>query len=404
MWRWSSAFGSPRSESPSIAGAGAGGAPDESTEANKPRFGVTHALASGAWPTTRRSAPARASNLAHRAFRRPVTPQDLEAPLGFYQAARQNGDFEFAIREALPAILASPKFLYRTERTPRTVKAGRRASDHAISSSHRGCRIFLTGRAPDEPLLAAAEKGTLASRKRSRRRSAGCSADPRSKSLVTNFAFQWLKLRALDDADPDAILFPNFDEGLREAFRREMELFVESVFREDRSVLDLLTADYTFVNERLALHYGIPNVRGEPFPPGDAGRSESLGTARQGRRADGDVLCEPHGAGAARRVDSREPPGHAAGGAAAGRRRRSRRTRTARRRGPSARSWSSIARSRRATRATASWIRSASRWRISTPSASGATPIAGRARRSTRRGKLGRRHRGRAAPSICARR
>jgi len=90
-------------------------------------------------------------------------------------------------------------------------------------------------------------------------------ADSRSHSLVTNFAFQWLKLRALDDADPDAILFPNFDDSLREAFKRELELFVQSVFTDDRSVLDLLTADYTFVNERLALHYGVPNVRGNLF-------------------------------------------------------------------------------------------------------------------------------------------
>jgi len=90
-------------------------------------------------------------------------------------------------------------------------------------------------------------------------------ATPRANALVTSFAFQWLKLRALDDADPDAILFPNFDDSLREAFKREIELFVESIFREDRSVLDLLTADYTFVNERLALHYGIPDVRGTRF-------------------------------------------------------------------------------------------------------------------------------------------
>ena len=102
-------------------------------------------------------------------------------------------------------------------------------------------------------------------------------ADPRSKSLVTNFAFQWLKLRALDDIDPDAVLFPNFDDGLREAFQREIELFVESIFREDRSVLDLLTADYTFVNERLALHYGIPNVRGDRFRRVDAAPIRTAG-------------------------------------------------------------------------------------------------------------------------------
>jgi hypothetical protein len=90
-------------------------------------------------------------------------------------------------------------------------------------------------------------------------------SDPRSKSLVTNFAFQWLKMRGLDEVEPDAVLFPNFDDSLREAFRREIELFVGSIFGEDRSVVDLLTADHTFVNERLARHYGIPNIRGERF-------------------------------------------------------------------------------------------------------------------------------------------
>jgi mono/diheme cytochrome c family protein len=204
------------------------------------------------------------ANLAHRAFRRPVTAQDLEAPLAFYKAARQNGDFESAIREALPAILASPKFLYRTERTPAAVPAG---SMHRISDVELASRLsyFLTGRAPDEPLLAAAEKGALSQPKVLETHVRRLLATPRANSLVTSFAFQWLKLRALDDADPDAILFPNFDESLREAFKREIELFVESVYREDRSVLDLLTADYTFVNERLALHYGIPDVRGTQF-------------------------------------------------------------------------------------------------------------------------------------------
>jgi mono/diheme cytochrome c family protein len=204
------------------------------------------------------------SNLARSAFRRPVTTFDLEAPVGFYQAARKNGDFESAIREALPAILASPKFLYRTEHTPATVKAGvvHRLTDLELASR---LSYFLTGRGPDEQLLAAAEKNTLGQPKALEAQVRRLLTDPRSHSLVTNFSFQWLKLRALDDADPDAILFPNFDEGLREAFKRELELFVQSVFTEDRSVLDLLTADYTFVNERLALHYGIPNVRGNLF-------------------------------------------------------------------------------------------------------------------------------------------
>jgi hypothetical protein len=204
------------------------------------------------------------SSLAHRAFRRPVTQADLDAPLTFYQSARKSSDFESAIREALPAILASPKFLFRTERTPATVKAGvvHRLTDLELASR---LSYFLTGRGPDEQLLAAAEKNTLGQAKALESQVRRLLTDPRAHSLVTNFAFQWLKLRALDDADPDAILFPNFDDGLREAFKRELELFVKTVFAEDRSVLDLVNADYTFVNERLALHYGIPNVRGNRF-------------------------------------------------------------------------------------------------------------------------------------------
>ncbi len=138
---------------------------------------------------------------------------------------------------------------------------------HRISDVELASRLsyFLTGRAPDQPLLAAAEQGLLGRPATLESHVRRLLADPRASSLVTNFAFQWLKMRALDDADPDAILFPNFDDGLREAFKREVELFVRSAFQEDRSVLDLLTANYTFVNERLALHYGIPNVRGTRF-------------------------------------------------------------------------------------------------------------------------------------------
>ncbi len=130
---------------------------------------------------------------------------------------------------------------------------------------------------PDEALLEAAEKGRLSDPKVLDTHVRRLLADPRSKTLVTSFAFQWLEVRGLDDIDPDAVLFPNFDDGLREAFRREMELFVESILREDRSVLDLLTADYTFVNERLARHYEIPNVRGTGIPPRGADRFESVG-------------------------------------------------------------------------------------------------------------------------------
>lgn len=204
------------------------------------------------------------SSFARRAFRRPVTDQDVAAPLAFYTRARETGDFETGIREALPAILASPKFLYRAERTPGELPAG---SIHRITDFDLASRLsfFLSARVPDERLLGVAEQGRLTEPAVLEREVKRLLADARSKSLVTNFAFQWLKLRGLDDIDPDAVVFPNFDDGLRDAFRREIEMFVESVFREDRSVLDLLTADFTYVNERLALHYGIAGVRGDRF-------------------------------------------------------------------------------------------------------------------------------------------
>jgi mono/diheme cytochrome c family protein len=204
------------------------------------------------------------SNMARKAFRRPVNDADVAAPLAFYRAARASADFEGAIREALPAILASPKFLYRAERTPGGVGAG---AVHRITDLELASRLsfFLSGRGPDDDLLAAASKGALSDPKVLEAQVKRLLADARAKSLVTNFAFQWLKLRAIEDSDPDAILFPNFDDGLRLAFTRELELFIESVLRDDRSVLDLLAADHTFVNERLALHYGIPGVRGERF-------------------------------------------------------------------------------------------------------------------------------------------
>jgi hypothetical protein len=204
------------------------------------------------------------STFARRAFRRPVTEKDLEAPLGFYRSARETGDFDTGIRDGLTTILASPKFLYRAERLPDKVAAN---SVYRISDLDLASRLsfFLSGHLPDDELLGVAEKGRFSDAKVLEAQVRRLLADPKSKSLVTSFAFQWLRVRGIDTIDPDAVIFPNFDEGLRDAFRKEMELFVDSVLREDRSVLDLLTADFTYVNERLALHYGIPNVRGERF-------------------------------------------------------------------------------------------------------------------------------------------
>ncbi len=204
------------------------------------------------------------STLARRAFRRPVTDQDLAAPISFYKEARAQGNFDAGIQAALPAILASPKFLYRAERTPAGTTAG---AVHRITPFDLASRLsfFLLGHPPDDELLRLAEKGALADPKTLDTQVRRLLAEPRASSLVTNFAFQWLKMRGLDEVEPDAIVFPNFDDGLREGFRKELAMFVESIIREDRSVLDLLSADYTFVNERLALHYGIANVRGDQF-------------------------------------------------------------------------------------------------------------------------------------------
>jgi hypothetical protein len=204
------------------------------------------------------------TSLARRAFRRPVTDKDLMAPIAFYRRGRQQGSFDAGIRNALAVILASPKFLYRTEHFPATVAAG---SIYKVSDLELASRLafFLTGSVPDNELLSIAEAGRLKDPQVLQQQTRRLLSDPREKTLVTSFAFQWLKLRGLDDVDPDGFQFPNFDSSLREAFRKEIELFVQSIVREDRSVMDLLSANDTFLNERLALHYGISNVRGTEF-------------------------------------------------------------------------------------------------------------------------------------------
>ena len=205
------------------------------------------------------------SNVARRAFRRPVTERDLAAPLAFYRAARNTADFDAGIKEGLTSILASPKFLYRTEEIPRNLTAG---SNYAISDLELASRLsfFLWSRIPDDELLNVASQGKLKDPATLEKQIRRMLADSKSKaSLVNNFAFQWLNVRGIDGIEPDEFIFPTFDANLRNAFRREMELFIESIVREDRSALDLLTANYTFLNERLALHYGIRDVRGDQF-------------------------------------------------------------------------------------------------------------------------------------------
>jgi hypothetical protein len=206
------------------------------------------------------------TNLSRGAFRRPVTSEDVAPALRFYAEGRAEGDFETGIQKGLMAILASTKFLYRAEpgAPPASLEPG---SEYAISELELAWRLafFLWSQGPDETLLDLAAAGTLHEPAVLERQVRRMLADERSRSLVTNFAFQWLGVRRLDAIDPDPRLYPNFDEDLRRAFTKEMELYVDSILRSDRSVVDLLTANHTFVNERLARHYGLPNVRGDQF-------------------------------------------------------------------------------------------------------------------------------------------
>ena len=204
------------------------------------------------------------STVARRAFRRAVTDADIEAPMRFYKEARAAGDFDDGVEMALRAVLASTEFLFRIERDPRTVKP---QTPYRISDVELASRLsfFLWSSVPDEELLDAAIAGTLSRPATLERQVKRMLASPKAEALVTNFAGQWLYLRNLAAANPDARTFPDFDDNLRQAFKRETELFVESVVQEDRSALDLLRANYTFVNERLARHYGIPNVYGSRF-------------------------------------------------------------------------------------------------------------------------------------------
>jgi hypothetical protein len=204
------------------------------------------------------------STLARRAYRRPVTDADLQRLLPFYTAARAESGFDSGIQKALERLLVSPQFLFRIERDPANIAPGTayRVNDFELASR---LSFFLWSSIPDDELLDVATSGKLKDPAVLEHQARRMLADPRSQSMVTNFAAQWLFLRDIDSKDPDQILFPNFDETLRSALHQETNLFIGSVLREDRSVLDLLTANYTFLNERLARHYGIPNVEGSYF-------------------------------------------------------------------------------------------------------------------------------------------
>ncbi len=204
------------------------------------------------------------SALARQAYRRPINGSDLDDLLTIFQAGRNRGGFEAGIRIALQLILANPQFVFRFERTPSGVAPG---ENYRITDIELASRLsyFLWSSAPDEQLLSLAARRKLSVPARLEQQVHRMLADPRSQALASNFAGQWLYLRNLKDVQPDIFTYPNFDGNLLESMRRETELFFDSVVREDRNVADLLTADYTFVDERLARHYGIPNIEGNRF-------------------------------------------------------------------------------------------------------------------------------------------
>ncbi len=218
--------------------------------------------------------------LARRAYRRPATEPDIDTLMAFYEEGRAGGTFDMGIELALQRILVSPSFLFRTEFDPPGVEAGNvyRLSDLSLASR---LSFFLWSSIPDDELLQLAVDGRLHEPAVLAAQARRMLADPRSRAFTENFAGQWLSLRRLPDIVPDPFLFPDYGDTLALAFRREAELFFDSVLREDRPALDLLTATHTYVNERLATHYGIPNVKGVYFRrvalPDDSPRIGLLG-------------------------------------------------------------------------------------------------------------------------------
>jgi mono/diheme cytochrome c family protein len=225
------------------------------------------------------------TSLAGRAYRRPARAADVEPLLAFYREGREGASFERGIERALRRLLVSPEFLFRVEREPAGVAPG---APYRISDLELASRLsfFLWSSIPDDELRDLASRGRLSAGAELERQVRRMIASPKAEAFIRNFAGQWLFLRNLDATAPVQSVFPDFDDALRQGFRRETELFVESIVREDRSALDLLRADYTFVNERLAQHYGLPNIRGSHFrrvtlPPD---------TARRGLLGQGSIL------------------------------------------------------------------------------------------------------------------
>ncbi|MBV8819507.1 MAG: DUF1592 domain-containing protein, partial [Acidobacteriaceae bacterium] len=204
------------------------------------------------------------SGLARQAWRRPINPNDLESLLSFYQSARNDGGFEAGIRTALQAVLASPEFVFRFERMPKTVAPG---TNYRVGDLELASRLafFLWSSPPDDILLDLAAKEKLHEPATLDAQVRRMLADNRSQALTKNFGHQWLRLQNIKEASPDLFEYPDFDRTLSQSMLRETELLFDNIVRADRPITELLTANYTYVNERLVQHYGIPNISGNRF-------------------------------------------------------------------------------------------------------------------------------------------
>ena len=358
--------------------------PPTSLELRRGRAAALPAEADKAPARSRRSSPETQASedgcatqilgtLARRAYRRPIADQDLQKLLGFYRQGRAQDGFDAGIQSALERLLVDPEFLFRVEREPAVAAPGRR-----IARQRRGARVAA--------VVLPVEQHSGRRAARCWRRAASCTtravleqqvrrmlADPRASALVSNFAAQWLYLRNVRGSRSGCELVPGFDDNLRDAFREETELFVDSQLREDRSVVELLTANYTFLNERLARHYGIPDVYGSHFR-----RVTLADESRGGLLGQGSILMVTsyatrtspvlRGKWLLENILGAPPPPPPPERAAAARERGDGRPGDVGARA----AWSSTARIRSARAATRRWIRSASRSRTSTRSASGA--------------------------------
>ena len=256
------------------------------------------------------------STLARQAYRKPVTDSDVEELLSAYQMGRNRGDFESGVRMGLQTILAHPEFVFRFERTPANVPLGSifRINDLELASR---LSYFLWSSSPDAELIALAAQGKLHEPAVLEKQTRRMLADSKSKALGENFAGQWLYLRNLKTLQPDVYLYPDSDDNLFESMRKETELFFDSFLREDRNVVEMLTANYTFVDERLAKALRHPEHRWERVPAGDADGREPFWSAGAGKHSFGNVLSQSDFASRARQMGDGANSGGIAAAAAA---------------------------------------------------------------------------------------